>query len=207
MGHSYGTLIALRIASMLEKLGKTGHIVLVDGSPEYLQRLAKGLRRAAQAKDNLENDLIMVIVTHFCKSEHFDEISNKIATHDNLASKLNLVIDFSLNEFKENYSPKYLHNIVVAILNRLKVVMNLNVKDNDIAAVMDKRLKAPITLIRPTQASFADIAEDYSLHKYTEQSVSIKYVEGNHLTVLENIELTNILNDLAAQVLGPHSES
>lgn len=199
VGHSFGTLIALKIASMLENLGQIGHVVLIDGSPEYLQRLAQGLRRAAQTKDSIENDLIMVLFSHFCSSEHLDVVSNKVVASESLTSKIEVISEFALNEFKENYSQQYLHNILVAIFHRLKVVMNLSVKDDEITAVMDKKLKSAITLIRPTQASFTDIVEDYSLHKYTEHGVTIKYVDGNHLTVLENVELANILNELALQ--------
>lgn len=35
VGHSYGAILALELASSLEKLGKVGHIFMVDGSFDF----------------------------------------------------------------------------------------------------------------------------------------------------------------------------
>lgn len=207
--HSFGTLVALKIASRLEKLGRTGRVVLIDGSPEYLQRLTHGLRRTSisHTDENFENELVMILFNQFCSTDHSNGFGNKIAACDNLRSKIELVGEFALGEFKTNYSKIYLENIILAILNRLRAVMSLSVSNAGVAVVLDSKLKSPILLIRPTQATFIDIVEDYNLDKYTENAVKIKYVEGNHLTVLDNIEITNILNDLASQVSQMHSDS
>lgn len=39
MAHSLGTVVALEVASLLEKLGHQGKIVLIDGSPFFLKML------------------------------------------------------------------------------------------------------------------------------------------------------------------------
>lgn len=198
VGHSFGTYIAMKLASMLEKRGKIGHVILIDGSPSHLYRLAHGLRRAVQTGD-AENDLIMVLFAHFCSTDLLDSFAKKLSTCNNLPTKIEIISEFVSTEFKINYSKQYLHNIIGAVLNRLKLVMNLNFEKNELAGVIDTKLKSFITLVRPTQASFTDIVEDYDLHKYTQQKVNIKYVDGNHLTVLKNIELTNILNKITSQ--------
>ncbi|XP_055326066.1 fatty acid synthase-like [Sitodiplosis mosellana] len=198
VGHSFGTYIAMKIASMLEKRGKVGHVILIDGSPTHLFRLAQGLRRTVQTGDP-ENDLIMVLFAHFCSTDMLDSFAKKLATCNSLLAKIELICEFVSSEFKTNYSKQYLYNITGAILNRLKLVMNLNFEKDEFAGVIDAKLKSSITLVRPTLASFTDIVEDYDLHKYTEQRVNVKYVDGNHLTVLENTELTNILNEITTQ--------
>lgn len=197
-GHSFGTFVAMKIASMLEKRGKIGHVILIDGSPTHLFRLAQGFRRALQTGDP-ENDLIMVSFAQFCSNDQLDNFVKKLTTCSNLSAKIEVISELILAELKSNYSKEYLQNIIRAILNRLKLVMNLNFEKNELAGVIDAKLKSSITLIRPTQASFTDITEDYDLHKYTEQKVNVKYVNGNHLSVLENTELTNILNKITSQ--------
>lgn len=201
VGHSFGTLIALKIASMLEKRGKVGQVILIDGSPDYLLKLAQGLQRATQIDSSLEDNLILILFIHMCISDLLDEFIQKLTACDSLSTKVELMSEFVAPEFKSNYSKQYLQNLIVAILNRLKVVMNLNGTDDDMKGVMDVRLKSQITLIRPTQASVSDIVEDYDLHKFSERAVNIKYVEGNHWTVLENTELTNILSEITSQTL------
>lgn len=195
VAHSYGTLIAVKIASLLEKLGKNGRIILVDGSPNYLKRMAQGLLRTTKVEDHTDV-LIMVIFSQFGQSEYRDNFIAKLSEISVLEQKIDLVMEFLSTEIKDIYSVEYIKKLAVAIMNRLKIVIALNLEDGKISDIMENRLKSPITLIRPTQASFSDIDEDYSLHRYTEQEVNIKYVEGNHLTVLENPELTDIINSL-----------
>lgn len=195
VGHSFGTLIAVKIASLLEKRGRVGHIVLIDGSPAYLKRLAQGLVKSANV-ENYTDILFMTIFVHLCRSEFQDTFTETLAKCTDIQEKINLVIGALSEKIKATYSIEYLKKIITAILNRLKVVVSLNVEGDEINTVMDKKLKSEITLIRPTQVSFADIAEDYDLHKYTEKDVTIKYVDGNHLTVLENNELANLINNI-----------
>lgn len=205
VGHSFGTLIAMKIAALLEKRGKLGHIVLIDGSPKYLLKLMQGIRRNTSQTANIENDLIMILFTHFCSLDHLDGFVKKLSNYDNLSKKIDLITEFVSLEFKAIYSKRYLHNIIVAVFNRLKLLADLNDhinETNELNAVIDTKLKSPITLIRPTQTSVADIADDYDLRTYSECAVNVKYINGNHLTVIENIELSNTLNDLSSHGLS-----
>lgn len=199
IGHSFGTLIALRLASMLEKLGKIGHVILIDGSPEYLLKLAQGVHKATKIHDNLEDDLLMILFLHFCGHDHSDTFATKLVEYKGLLPKIELMTEYVSSEFKANYSKKYLMYHIEAILNRLKIVMSLDVGDNKVADIVEHKLKSEITLIRPTQASFTKIADNYELQKYTEREVNVKYIDGNHLSVLENIDLANILNEITAE--------
>lgn len=195
VAHSFGTITALKIASMLEKRGKLGHIILIDGSPHHLHRLLDGISRTIQS-GNQENDLIMIIAAYFCSTH---DIAKKLMSCNNLSAKIELISDFILTDGKINYSKQYLCKMIGALLNRLKLVMNFNFDKNEMAGILDATLKATITLIKPTQASCTDIAEDYHLNKFTKQNVNIKYLDGNHLTVLENTKLINILNEITVQ--------
>lgn len=203
VGHSFGTLITLKIAALLEKLGKTGHLILIDGSPAYLKRLAQGLVRTAQIDNNhIEDLLVMVMFNHFCSSDVRERFVSKLALCGSWHSKIQLILEFVSTELKATYSKDYLANIIVAILNRLKVVISLNLENDEVGAVMDTKLKSSITLIRPTQASFTDIVEDYGLHKFTEQPIIVHYIEGGHLSILENVDLAHTINRITDSTLS-----
>ena len=100
-------------------------------------------------------------------------------------------IDKVLEKTKDHklYSQKYLRNIIKALYNRLKVVLQY-----DLDTIV--QIKSPITLIRPTEVSIVDIEEDYSINKYTTGPVSLKFIEGNHMTMLDNPKLIQIINEL-----------
>lgn len=195
VAHSFGTISALKIASMLENRGKLGHLILIDGSPHHIHRLVDGISSTVRSGDQ-ENDLMLVIVAYFCSTHG---IANKLTSCNSLAAKIELITEFILTECKINYSKQYLCKMIGALLNRLKLVMNFDFEKDEMAGILDAPLKASITLVKPTQASCTNIAEDYHLNKFTKQNVNIKYLDGNHLTVLENTELTNILNEITAQ--------
>lgn len=193
VGHSFGSLIGLRIAAMLEKTGKVGRLVSIDGSPEYLFRLANGICQSGHVEGNIENDLFMILFSHFCKPESVEDFVKGLRACNSTSSKFECLSEYVSSEYKDKYSTEYLQNITVALLNRLRLIVEKDIMDN----ILDTKLKfSKITLIRPTQISFADINEDYTLSKYSELDVTVKYVDGHHVNVLENIELTNILNEI-----------
>lgn len=205
VGHSFGSLIALKIASYLEKHGKIGNVVLIDGSPKYLVKLLQGIRRNTSQTDNIENDLILILFTQLSSVDHLDDFVKKLSNCDNLSNKINLIMEYVSNEFRANYSVEHLQNIAVAVFNRLKLLVELDAQmneTNELTAIIDRKLKSQITLIRPTQTSIADISENYDLHKYSECAVNVKYLDGNHLTVIENIELSKTLNEIIAHGLN-----
>lgn len=193
VGYSFGSMVAIQIAQMLEKQGQTGRLLLIDGSPAYLKRLATGISKSTSKDDNVEDLLIMTLFCNLCHAELTDEFSIKLKECNSWITKMDVLHDFLSDEIKSSYTKIYLHNMIAAMLNRLKAVWSVNVESEAI----DHKLKSPITLIRPTHASFADIADDYELAKYSVEPIKVRYVNGNHLTMLDNVELTNIINEFA----------
>lgn len=196
VGYSFGSLIAIKIASMLEMYGYHGNVILIDGSPAYLKRLAQGMAKTTTLDD--ENKLFMVLFKHLCSAESTDRFVTTLDGLTDTPSKINLVIEHLSDEIKLTYSREYLYNMTVAILNRLKVVIGMNISDDDISAVIDAKLRSKITLVRPTQSSFKDIDEDYGLHHYSEYPIEVRYVKGNHLSMLDNSELITIINNITS---------
>lgn len=202
VAHSFGTLIALKLAALLEERGKTGHLILLDGSPMYLKRLAQGIVRTARCNEEVEDELITIMFDHFGSTDLRDQFMAKLATCDRWPAKVQIVMDFLSDEFRTTYSVEYLSNIIVAVLNRLKVVVSLHMGNDELAAVAEVKLKSTITLVRPTQASFSDLVEDYGLQQYTEQPIIVHYIEGHHLSILENAELANTINRITDTTLS-----
>lgn len=53
-----------------------------------------------------------------------------------------------------------------------------------------------IQLFPFTEISIADIDEEYGLTNHTQETVSLKFVEGNHITMLDNPKLVQMINEL-----------
>lgn len=63
VAHSFGTLVALELASMLEELGYIGKLVLVDGSPDMVKQTVNE-EFQNQTTDELQISLLFKLVTH-----------------------------------------------------------------------------------------------------------------------------------------------
>jgi len=64
-----------------------------------------------------------------------------------------------------------------------------------------KKIKSPITLVRPAEVSLQDIDEDYCISQLTSGTVTLKVIEGNHTTMLDNPSLSQIINDFDPALL------
>lgn len=105
-------------------------------------------------------------------------------------------VQFMLNKstIKVTHSKEYQAKLCVSLYKRIKAVLKYQFKHD--------QLKSQITLYKPSVATLADAAEDFNLNALTTERISIKCFEGNHVTILDNLELADeINNDMSADVL------
>lgn len=95
---------------------------------------------------------------------------------------------------KAEYSKIYLKNFGYGLFNRLKMILYENNK-----CEKDERIRSNITLIRPKVHLVSDIENDYGLMQYTDGQVAVSFVEGNHLSMIDNSELYTIINNICTQ--------
>lgn len=191
IGHSFGAIVAMRLAQMLEQIGKIGRVLLIDGSPVHLKRMSEAMIKTTSKKENVDDVLIMLVWFNICGSERTYKFTMELQQCSTWSKKVDLLYRHLPELIKNTYSPDYLYKIIGAMSNRLKAVIKMNF-DTEIV-----KLKSPIMLIRPKQASFADIADDYELSKYADQPIEVRYVQGNHLSMLDGNEITQIIDSFA----------
>ncbi|XP_013112283.2 fatty acid synthase [Stomoxys calcitrans] len=186
VAYSFGSYLALKLAALLEKAGYKGNLTLIDGSPYFLSKLTR-LHLGEDFSDlNLYDLLFTSIVAQIFPEEAKESISlqfNKIST---LEGKMNA---FMLYVKKQDvYSPQYSKTIVGAMFRRIGMAAHFDLNSIE-------KLQSPITLIRPAEVSLQDIEEDYALSSITNGKVTVKVIEGNHTTMLDNPVLPQLIND------------
>jgi fatty acid synthase len=170
----------------MEKAGMQGKIVLVDGAPGFLKKLAIE-QMAGDMSDNAVQIVLLVgILRTIFPNENVD-ISVLVKEYTTWEARLDWIVELSKEQ--NIYSEAHVRRMTNACFNRIKALL-----DSELDT--ENRLKAPITLIRPTEVSVADIEEDYGLSKYTNSSIQLKFIEGNHITMLDNPKLSQIINEL-----------
>lgn len=189
VGYSFGSLVTLEIAHALEEIGMKGHILLIDGSPLWLKQLGYAHIGGTQkvSDETVQAMLLIAIVNHVMPDDNSEEIIASLVDFATWPEKIDHLVDYGTkNNLK--YSEDYMRRMVYSMYGRLRLIF-----DFDINAV--PKVKSSITLVRPTEVAVVDIEEDYELSKYTEGTVQLKFVEGNHSTMLDNPQLTQIIND------------
>ncbi|XP_071575421.1 fatty acid synthase-like [Temnothorax nylanderi] len=184
VGYSYGSLIAIELARLLEAKDFSGRLVLIDGAPDQMKILVNQYFHCASLEE-LRNTVLLGLLGMYATI-------NKEA----LALELNKcnTVDEKLKVFHA-YFPKDLN--VLTIENQKLIYFTVY---NHIAAVQDygisslPRLKSSITLLKPTFPIAFFTEEDYGLHKVTEGKVQIHYVEGDHITMMDD-KIISVINE------------
>ena len=186
IGYSFGALLSLQLAKTLESKGKTGKIILLDGSPKFLNALAKD-HMPENSTDETIQTLVLANTINILFNEDKDEKMKAVLSESSWETRANKLIEFSRE--KKVYSDEYGWTLLNSLVNRLKLTLALDLSK---FSPLDK---TPFTLVRPSEFSILEIEEDYGLSSLTSTKVNIKYVEGNHTTILDNPKLYEILNN------------
>lgn len=186
VGYSYGALITLELAKMLEDLGLRGQVVLIDGAPTFLKKLVVDQMPTTYSDEAVQNVLISGIMRTVFPEEKIDVMQIMI-NNPTWEQRIDKLLELAMDQYL--YSSNYLRTMAYCLFQRIKMVINYKTDPKH-------KLKSSITLVRPTEISIVDVDEDYGVNKLTKGTTNVKYVEGNHLTMLESSKLVQIINEL-----------
>lgn len=186
VGHSFGGYVAIEVAKLLEQCGLTGQVISIDGAATVFNR---GMKKALPNIDVEfdENLIIAKVVKQAMPEVPFDIIWKKFAENKAWDDQFEALFNAAS---KGEYSLGYLKAISVGIMHRVKICMG----END--EYTGERIKSNITLIRPTTHLVPDVDNDYNLKQYTNGRVAVSFIEGNHMSMLDNVQLYQIINNI-----------
>ena len=185
IGHSFGSMIALKLTNILESKGKSGRVVLVDGSPKFVNDVVQQLL-PMDCNDEHILGLILSSCIEILFPESIQEISKIIFSQSDLTKRFETFLEIAAT--RSEYTIDYGRQMIEGLMKRLKIILNAN----NIKFSMLKN--TPVTLVKASESSLCGIDKDYGLKKFVEGDLEIKTVAGNHLSVLTSAELIEILN-------------
>lgn len=68
IGYSYGSAMTLELAALLEKEGRVGKVVLIDGTPFMIQKVVQQ-KILSETEDQFQNNVLSVVV-NVCLPNH-----------------------------------------------------------------------------------------------------------------------------------------
>lgn len=64
------------------------------------------------------------------------------------------------------------------------------------------KLRSNVKLLKPTYASVKGLPEDYGLSEYFVNPIEVQTFEGNHVTILDNEKVADVVNYSLLEILG-----
>ncbi|XP_036138949.1 fatty acid synthase-like [Monomorium pharaonis] len=185
VGYSFGSIIAIELTRKLEAMKFKGRLVLIDGTPAQMKMMYKNF-----TSNSNDTDLQFVILTNIM--EIYSPGSSK---------KIVMELE-KCNTWKERYdifarsflvmntllSPANLKTLCITVYKHSSAIRHYDPSTLP-------PIKSPIILLKPTQPLHISMAdEDYGLHKVTQNMIQVHYVDGNHVTILRNEEVSAAIN-------------
>ena len=188
IGHSFGALLALKISKILEDNGKSGQIILLDGSPQFCSRYARKMLNEGNFGD-MKDCISMLLFEHYQEMIDINLAKILLEKSDDWETRTKeLMSTFS---YKIPQTWEYLlRDLPSEFTNRLNI--SLSTKESDFSPLKSIQ----ISLVKPTNSAINGIHRDYGLTQFTSSNVKIKLVEGDHETMLKNPKLADIVRYL-----------
>ncbi|XP_070494680.1 fatty acid synthase-like [Chironomus tepperi] len=188
LGHSFGSILALKIAEILENEGKSGQIIQLDGSPQFIHRFSHKMMTEKTLED-MSSSISMVLFNALMPYVDQNDVKTAFTKHDNWESRTEKLINLSSDKLPFTYE-FISQNVIAAYINRFK--MSLNIKDDAFPILKSTK----ISLIKATKSSVNGIHKDYALSQYSTHPVKISIIDGDHVTLLTNPVLNSNIEDI-----------
>lgn len=164
-------------------------VLCIDGSPTLLKKMIQNfVKSKAVTDETIQLELISHMMQAVFPEENLDSMRQKMEHLAGWEMKLNKLIEI-IKWSQLDIQVDYFTTICDGIYNRT-IAAHHSQTENVV------KIKSPIVLVRPTDAIVSDIDEDYELQRYTEGLVTLKFIDGNHQSILENSKLVDIINEM-----------
>ncbi|KXJ69783.1 hypothetical protein RP20_CCG025833 [Aedes albopictus] len=184
IAYSFGAFVGMELARKLRKRGISGKLLLLDGAPKFLKHLALKQLNGNPSDEEIQKLVITAMISTAFNHQSIERISSTMQTQS-FEEQIEKLIELGAEQTP--YSADYTRKMTKALFRRLKMAAFFNLDEYEM-------LDVPITLVRPTDASFSDIDEDYALSLCTTGEITLKIVEGSHMTMVENPTLVAMIN-------------
>lgn len=185
IGYSFGSLLTLEIAKLLESKGKKGVVTIIDGSPQFIHKLSNQVV-PVNTDENIQS-IILLTCARLLFPDEFHEIAKNIFANKTWETQLKSFAEVA--QERSLYSVEYGSKMLTALITRLKISLAAD------KILLSTLTNTPVSLIRPAESSAKDLDEDYGLGKYCSNKVNVTVIDGNHASMLSNPELIKLLNN------------
>jgi fatty acid synthase len=185
IGASFGSVLALELASKLEGDNMTGDLIMLDGGPDYLKH-PDTYSQFRYMEDYATQVIAAMVNEAYPENDiNYELLFAGLRTMEQKIEKI-------LNYFKSSIEYQIYDNLLKIFLGMAKREKFYKEYDGGYL----QKIESKILLVRVNDFhSHSYCNETYGLNRYARHDVAVKFVEGNHITMYENPELAQIVNE------------
>lgn len=186
LGYSFGSLLALKIASKLESIGLRGKMIFIDGSPKFLTAQYGKYILKDYSDSDIQN-LLLVASARKVYGVKSEKIMKSVMEQTSWEEKIKIFEESYLSLNEEEM--KFLHTTATlkAVFYRIKMILTIDSMQFPVLQ------RTPIILVKASDSAIK-IEDDYGLKKYSRSKIETYTIEGNHLSMLTNDKIIKLLN-------------
>ncbi|XP_060524806.1 fatty acid synthase-like [Cylas formicarius] len=173
VGISWGGVLTIEIAKILDKLNASIHIYFIDGAPTTIQ---SAIRRLGDQPKDMEINLLTRI---FNNTEA--QVVKKLQSLNDWEARVKFLIDIYSGDSIERSS---LENGLNVLKNRLRDVLDYQPAEDLVSGT--------IHLVRPNDCSEYDNCD---LTLYCKQTPQVFLVHGDHVTIIDHRDTAEYINE------------
>lgn len=178
-------MLSIEVASLLEKAGKKGSLMVVDGSPKFIHKMSN-LVIPDRSDDNIRN-MLLVTCIKLLFPDAFNDIAKKVFTFNTWDEQLKCFGEYSVQ--RSRYSYEYGKQMLNALVKRMNISLDAD------KLQLSTLTQTPLRFLKASESSTTDLEEDYGLSAFSSEPITINVIKGNHLTMLSNPELVKLLHN------------
>nr|XP_050845856.1 fatty acid synthase-like isoform X1 [Vespula vulgaris] len=186
VGFSFGSLVAIELTRKLEARGFNGQLILIDGAPQHIKTLIQQQLHSS-SQEEFESNILLAILNAFIFINSA-ELKFELRKCSSWNEKVNAFFNILSSEQRELFFKSNQKDIIHSLYVRLQAAVAYNPEPIPY-------VRAPITLFKPMLASVRNEQYDYGLQNITEAKVDVHVVDGDHITMLEDMKIAMAIND------------
>lgn len=193
IGYSFGILLTLKVAAILEAKGMKGSIISIDSSPMLIQKMMTTI-----IHDPTENNIQNMILIGFIKFIQPDAVEeqSKIISAKSLENKVKILSDFAKE--KVSYSEEFSRNMFNLMIQRVKIALKANEEKYPNLVTTD------ITLLKAKTGIAMKVNWDYDLGRFCKKPVETHSINADNYTIIHS--KTDLIEELQKQIHKFESE-
>ncbi|KAG5883963.1 hypothetical protein JTB14_031788 [Gonioctena quinquepunctata] len=183
IAHSYGVCVALEAVAIMESKGYTGTLVMIDGAPDVFIDMICSFPDDSEVV--FETFLMSEIIGTYSKNAILSDIIQKLMEESSTEKRIEYVANILDDELP--FSRELIRKFLRGLIKRLKALKTYNPPSD---------IRSKILLFKSGEEFINNVLPDWGLSKLFGKSVEVLTFEGNHVSILENVDLVKKIESL-----------